>query len=248
MRPRHVDFHVHLDLYPDLRAAIDGCEARQVATLAVTTTPRAFPRNLSLARKSDFVRVGIGLHPQLVAERAAEVSIFEDLLPQTRYVGEVGLDAGPKFYRSFERQKDVFERVLKLCARSGDKILSVHSVRAAKQVLDMVEKHLPAGRGQVVLHWFTGSPGEARRAAQMGCYFSVNERMIASPKASTLLREIPRERLLTETDGPFVERDGVAIPPGDVGAVVASLAKLLGLTVAEVEALVLQNLRGLVAD
>ena len=242
MRPRRVDFHAHLDLYPDLAEAIRRCDAEEVATLAVTTTPRAFPKNLELTKGSAFVRAAIGLHPQLVLERASEISIFEDLLTQTRYVGEVGLDAGPSHYRSFDQQKMVFERVLRLCARAGDKVLSVHSVRAAKHVLDMVEAFLPPERGKVVLHWFTGSTSEARRAVEMGCYFSVNERMFANLKGQALVRTIPEDRLLTETDGPFVERDGRPVAPGDVGPVLDALGNALTYERGEVVRLVNRNL------
>src|SRR6266498_4402039 len=131
-----VDFHCHLDLYPDHTAAFAECERQGVHTLTVTTTPRAWPHNRALASKTRYVRAALGLHPQLVAERANELSLFEEYLVQTRFVGEVGLDAGPRFYRSIEIQKQVFERVLTLCANAGSKILSVHSVRSATTVLD----------------------------------------------------------------------------------------------------------------
>ena len=107
-------------------------------------------------------RASLGLHPQLVAERTNELPIWEEYLPGTRYVGEVGLDAGPRFYRSFDIQKQVFERILRACARAGGKILTIHSVRATAAVLDMIESHLPASRGKTVLHWFTGTKAETR--------------------------------------------------------------------------------------
>src|SRR3546814_18014264 len=49
MRPDYVDFHTHLDLYPDLARAIAACDRKRVATLAVTTTPKAFERNVELS-------------------------------------------------------------------------------------------------------------------------------------------------------------------------------------------------------
>ena len=137
-----------------------------------------------MASRSAYVRVALGLHPQLVAERAAELSLFETYLPEARYVGEIGLDAGPRFYRSLEQQEQVFERVLRACAEQGGKILTVHSVRTVAKVLRAIEEHLPPNRGCVVLHWFTGSRAEARRAAQLGCYFSINGEMLRSPSCS----------------------------------------------------------------
>src|SRR5207237_7025951 len=115
--------------------------------------PRAWPRNEELAAATKYVRAALGLHPQLVKEHAHELTIWRDLLPRARYVGEVGLDAGPAHYKSFDAQKAVFETILRDCAAHGGKILTIHSVRAAAAVLYMIETHLPATRGRAVLHW-----------------------------------------------------------------------------------------------
>ena len=245
MRPDYVDFHTHLDLYPDFADAIAACERRRTATLTVTTTPKAYTRNCEVARRSEFVRVGLGLHPQLVAERSSEIGLFEELLAQSRYIGEIGLDAGPRHYGSFELQKSVFERILRMCAKEGGKILSIHSVRAAKQTLDLLEMYFPRDRGTAVLHWFSGSASEACRAAALGCYFSVNKRMLASPGGRRILRDVPEDRLLTETDGPFIERDGQPIPAGDVLPVLKGIATMKGQGVFEIQSRVVENLRKL---
>jgi TatD DNase family protein len=242
-----VDFHCHLDLYPDYVAAVAECERIGVHTLAVTTTPKAWPHNLAIASKTKHVRAALGLHPQLVAERAGELALWEEYLPQARYIGEVGLDAGPRFYRSFEEQKRVFARVLMLCAEAGGKILTVHSVRAASAVLDMVELQLPPTRGRVVLHWFTGSSAEARRAINLGCYFSINAEMMRSDKHRRFVAELPIDRILTETDGPFTKCEGRPARPGDVATTVETLARVRGLDAAAMAKIVRTNLRALVS-
>lgn len=240
---RWVDFHCHVDLYKNHSALIAECDRERVATLAVTTTPKAWPRNRELASKSVHVRIALGLHPQLVAERENELPLFERYLSDARYVGEIGLDAGPRFYRSFPAQERVFERILRACAEQGGKILSVHSVRAVGKVLNHIESVLPQDRGRVVLHWFTGTSAEARRAVALGCYFSINGEMLRSPKHRQLVGGLPLNRLLTETDGPFVERDGQPLRPRDVGNTVAELAEVRSLSVKAMEDAILQNLK-----
>lgn len=227
--------------------AVNEAEEAGIYTLAVTTTPKAWPRNYELTRLTRHVRAGLGLHPQLVAERHAEIELWEKYLPQTRYVGEVGLDAGPQYYRSFDLQKQVFERILKQCAKAGGKILSVHSVRATAPVLDLIETCLPPSKGHVVLHWFTGSKAEARRAADLGCYFSVNAAMLAKERGRDLVAALPPERLLTETDGPFTQIDGRPTRPADVESTVGALASLCQFT-PDVMAMAIQtNLRALLS-
>ena len=243
--PRGVDFHCHLDLYPDHDAAIARAEAARVYTLTVTTTPKAWPRNHALTKGTRYVRAALGLHPQLVAERAGELAIWEKHLPEARYIGEVGLDAGPRFYKSFDTQKRVFRTVLERCADAGGKILTVHSVRSVPAVLDMIEAHLPHERGTAVLHWFTGSRTDARRAIALGCFFSVNAEMTRTDKGKGLVAELPLDRLLTETDGPFTQVAGRPAEPYDVGAAVSGIAASRGLSTDDVSRAVQLNLQTL---
>lgn len=245
--PRWVDFHCHLDLYRDHAAVIAECDRERVATLAVTTTPKAWKRNRELASGSQHVRVALGLHPQLVAERAGELPLFEAMLPDARYVGEIGLDAGPRFYRSLPEQERIFDRILRACAEQGGKILTVHSVRAVAKVLGHIEAALPQDRGRVILHWFTGTPAEARRAAALGCYFSINSEMLRSPKHRKLVEQLPLKRLLTETDGPFVEIQGAPVRPTSVSSTVRELAAALGTDSSVLATTIISNLRVLVS-
>lgn len=244
---RGVDFHCHLDLYPDFPANIQECERAGIATLAVTTTPKAYLRNEELSRSTVHVRAALGLHPQLVAQRAEELGLFEKLLPRTRYVGEVGLDAGRQHYGSFTRQAEVFTVILQLCAQAGGKILSVHSIRSAGQVLNLVEKHLPSERGRVVLHWFSGNASELRRAIELGCYFSVNTTMLSTPSGQSTISAIPLDRLLTETDGPFVQIGGKPARPGDVVSLTAALADKLRRAPEELRTQLVSNVHCLLA-
>lgn len=247
-RPEWVDFHCHLDLYPDHIALIAECEREAVATLAVTTTPKAFPRNRDLAATSSYVRVALGLHPQLVAERAGELPLFERHLHETRYVGEIGLDAGPRFYKSLGAQERIFERILSACAEQGDKILSIHSVRAVGKVLVHLERAIPPGRAKSVLHWFTGTASEARRAVTMGCYFSINAAMLKTTKHRDLVAALPIDRLLTETDGPFVESNGRPLRPLDVADAVTQLAETRGVPAEAMAKQIITNLRVLLSS
>lgn len=226
MSPPLVDFHCHLDLFPDPVSAVSDAENAGIYTLTVTTTPKAWLRNHDFTKNTKYVRAALGLHPQLIAERSAELNLWEEYLPQARYVGEVGLDAGPRYFRSLDLQKEVFTQILQKCAKAGGKIMSVHSVRTATTVLDLIESHLPRHQGQAVLHWFTGSSSEARRAVDLGCYFSINAAMLSNDRGRKLVAAIPSDRLLTETDAPFTKVGDRPSAPIDVSATVDALAAL----------------------
>jgi len=114
-----IDLHCHIDLFPDPAAVLDGAEANGTFVLAVTTTPRAFEGNLRLVEGRRRIRVALGLHPELVAERHAEVDLFVDLLPRTAFVGEVGIDGSPRNRASLALQEKVFARIVDECSKIG---------------------------------------------------------------------------------------------------------------------------------
>jgi len=242
-----VDMHCHLDLYPNHQSLINECEDAGLFTLAVTTTPKAWIVNNRLAQVTRHVRAALGLHPQLVKERANEFSLWESYLAETRYVGEVGLDAGPRFYKSLDLQKQVFKEILLRCAKTGNKILTIHSIRATTIVLDHIEAFLPPGRGKIVLHWFTGSVAEVKRAIDMGCYFSINSTMLANERHATVVASIPFDKILTETDGPFTQIANRSSKPVDVVYAVEKLAKIVNLPATTVALRIRENLKALLS-
>ena len=225
-----VDFHCHLDLSPHLDTAVARAEAASVHTLTVTMKPSDWPRNVEATRNTRYVRAALGLHPRLVAQCAGELPLWEEYFPHTRYIGEVGLDAGSSFCDSLHAQRQIFRTVLECCAEVGGKILSVHSVRSIPDVLDMIERHLPQDRGTVVLHWFEGTPTQAGDAVALGCFFSVNAAMTRNEKGRLLIAALPEDRILTETDAPFTQVDGRDAEPADIDAVIDAVARVRGVS------------------
>ena len=155
-------------------------------TLTVTTTPRAWPKNYELTKDTKYVRAALGLHPQLVTQHPQDIDIWDKYIDQTRFVGEVGIDAGPRYYRSIDAQKAVFEHVLKRCALSGPKILTIHSVRAVKTVLDHLNGFCPWRNTSVsLLVYRQYFRNETSLRARM--LLSVNAQMLAGERGRSLL-------------------------------------------------------------
>lgn len=242
-----VDFHCHLDLYPDHLGLIEECERLGIKTLSVTNAPSVWPRNKRSVEYCRHVRVALGLHPQLAHEREREIELFERYLPETRYVGEVGLDGSPDYSSTKGIQRRIFRRILELCAQAGGKVLTVHSRRATREVIEMISTYLPQDRGKVVLHWFTGTKREAKQAIEAGCYFSVNIRMLESEQRRDLVDSLPRDLVLTETDGPFVRIGEAVTKPKDVVKTIEGLASLWKTDEPNVIASIKENLITLLA-
>lgn len=239
---RFIDAHCHLDLFPSYDQAAGQALESNTAVIAVTTTPRAWRQNVKLAQAYPDIIPALGLHPQLVGTHSEEVGLFEEYLPEARWVGEIGLDASARFYPFFDLQREVFSRILDSCAREGGKVLTVHSVRSAKLVLDlMVESRIFDSDCKVVLHWFTGGLRQGHRALELGCYLPINGAMLEQHQHKLLLLEIPSDRLLTESDGPFSQALGGQQTPASMAGVVEELARMRAQPMAELQAAIATN-------
>ena len=92
--------------------------------------------------------------------------------------------------------------------------MSIHSRGATKETLDELEQH--AGASTPVLHWFSGTQRELRRAIDLGCWFSVGPAMLKGEKGRKLAELMPVDRVLTETDGPFARNGNHPLFPWNV--------------------------------
>lgn len=115
-------------------------------------------------------------------------------------------------------------------------------------MLNHVEEFLPPEKGKIVLHWFTGTKAEAKRAVEMGCYFSINAAMLDNERHNSMVSVIPLDRMLTETDGPFTKTMERASRPADVAFVVEALGRLYSQPAITVAATIRENLRRLIVE
>lgn len=241
-----IDFHCHLDLYPDPAAVRDECERRGLYILSVTTTPSAWTNTAELAINAKRIRTALGLHPQLAEQRMSELPLFDEFLPATRYVGEIGLDGSPEFRPQWQSQRRAFEHILARCSDAGGRVMSIHSRRASREVLDALEAFPNAGTP--VLHWFSGTLRDLDRAISLGCWFSIGPVMLKSENGRRLVVRMPRERMLTESDGPFAQINGQAVMPWHVKQAMDELGEIWELRHEEVALTIHSNLKRLLED
>lgn len=212
---------------------------RNVGVLSVTTTPSAWPGTVHLARGHSAIKTALGLHPQLARERKHELDLFDRYFAEARFIGEVGLDGSPEFREFWSDQVEVFEHVLQACERAEKEIISVHSRRAATHVLNCLDKF--TGVRRPILHWFSGTAAELRRAVDRDCWFSVGPTMLAGSKGRSLAAAMPRDRVLLETDGPFTQLRGTVLRPWDVALACRLLSEVWGIDADEAGRVVRSN-------
>jgi TatD DNase family protein len=240
-----MDLHCHLDLYENPVEVAQEAVRRQIYVLSVTTTPSAWAGTSALAPEGSRIRTALGLHPQLVGERGGEMPLFEKLFSQTSYIGEIGLDGGPEYASSWDRQVEIFSAALRMCARAGGRVITIHSRRAATPVLDCLSE---AGDvGKPILHWFSGTKSEIQRAVALNCWFSVGPAMLRGARGRDLTKLMPRDRVLLETDGPFGRAGDSPLYPWDANTCVPVLADIWQISIDRAETVLSGNLHRLVA-
>lgn len=236
--------HCHVDLYPDHDEILRDIKDSGFYVLSVTTVPSAFKGTTNLTRDIKHCKTALGLHPQLAHLRKSELPLFDELVGETRYIGEIGLDGSKGYKEHLSDQLVVFSHILKKCESFSDKILTIHSLNAVDLVLDNLAAYPNAGKP--ILHWFLGNKRQVTMACELGCYFSVGPSMLSSVRAKKVLSWIPRERILLETDGPFATVKGKALTPSDVKQVINYFCTDWELSTQSVLNILSANLRNLV--
>ena len=195
--------------HPD--AVADEATALGLGLFDCGVNPRDFASVHGRTRRPPTVIKGIGLHPWWLADGHCgfdEINLLCEVAAQERYIGEVGLDFSARFAGSEPLQTQALDQLCETLAQHPltGRVISIHAVRSAGTVLDILESHgllIPNPSSPVIIfHWFSGTSDELVRARDAGCYFSVNERMLASKRGREYARQIPLDRLLLETDAP----------------------------------------------
>ena len=238
-----IDFHCHLDLYTDPMKIFDEVKRRKTEVLAVTTSPRAFVKTSQYFRGTKNVRVALGFHPELVKQRSSEKELFFEQMRSTRFLGEIGIDGSQRAKQSLSEQIEFFDEVVHTAAVYGGKVLSIHSRGAVKEVLQILEKY--EGEYVPILHWFTGSVRDAKKAIKLGCWFSVNPNMCFTSSGKEVIDCIPLDRILPETDAPFTQKEGVPYMPWDT-TVTLYIAKEKSMEFDDMNELLHRNLQELI--
>ena len=211
MELQSFDAHCHFDLMARPNAVAHEAATMGLGLFDCGVDPRGFAAANKRASCSSNIIAGVGLHHWWIADGrcgAAEVDLLCELATRERFISEVGLDFSSRFAGTEEIQAQAFERLCQALSQNplAGRVLSIHAVRAAGATLDILEsngllKDTP-NSPTIIFHWFSGTSDELVNARHTGCFFSINERMLATKRGREYARQIPLDRLLLETDAP----------------------------------------------
>ncbi len=248
-----VDAHCHLEMRAfedDFTQVLDRAWKEGIEFIVtVAVELNSGRRSLSLA-KDPRIYVSLGIHPHYAGQVGKdELRVMEDMAhhPKVRAIGETGMD----LYRSLSprrKQEEVFRWHINLAEKLGLPLV-IHCRDAVEEVLKVLdEEGVPAAGGMI--HCFSGDGSIAKEFLRRGFYLSFSG-VITYPKADPLreaLKETPLDRLLSETDAPYlapVPHRGRRNEPAFVVETVRAMAKIRGIPLEEMGRTIAENARKL---
>lgn len=251
----YIDTHCHLDqeeFDADRREVVARARAAGVeAIISIGVTAASSESTWALAQEHEGVFASVGIHPNYcAAAEPGDWGRIEELAggPKVVALGETGLD----FYRDYAPaalQEDYFDRHLRLSQRTGLPFV-VHTRASEDHVVAMLREAARRGPLRGVMHSFTGTADMAAECVALGLFVSFAG-MLTFKKSEALrdvARSIPADRLLVETDSPYLSPDplrGKRNEPGHVVHTAACLAAVRGMPTEELAALTTANARRL---
>jgi TatD DNase family protein len=247
------DVHAHLThpkLLPDVDAIVARARDRGVTTIVSNgLNPRDNAATLALAARHPTVKPALGFYPvdTVLAEMTARgidyprdeepvtaaegIAFVRDHVAQAFAVGEIGLDGHWVPEELWARQEDAFRALVRL-ALEADKAIVVHTRKRERRAFEILRE---LGATRVDWHCFGGKVALARQIAEHGHWFSIPANARRSESFTRMLQTLPRERLLLETDCPYLspnreERN----EPATVAGTAEYAAELWGTSVDEV--------------
>ena len=240
-----IDTHAHLfnEYYDDIQGILDKAKSKGIDKVIVAADNiKTCYEVIEHAKEYDNYYFCVGIHPENVDDSLDELKkIIEDNKDNPKFVGigEIGLD----YYwtkDNKEKQKELFEEQLKI-AEQYNKPVVVHSREATKDTIDILDKY----KLTVDIHCFSGSKETAEIYIKKGYYLGIGGVItFKNANLKEVIKDIPLENLLLETDSPFLTPEpyrGETNDSSHVYEVAEFLANLKGVSIEEIEQKTTQN-------
>lgn len=247
-----IDAHAHIDRY-DLVGdnALDSTLAEitqhEIFTISNSMDLASYQRNLEISKSCDWVLPVFGVHPWNAPQVVDRLGDLSDAIEQSPMIGEIGLDYHfVEDSSAYPSQRKVLEFFLS-AANKQNKIVILHTKGAEKDILGYLDQYQLS---RVIVHWYSGPLDIFRELLARRVYFTVGIEVLYSEHIQKIAREIPSERLLTETDNPGGPHSITGKPgrPALIQDIVRGIAEVRETLVQSVINTVQANLLSLIRD
>ena len=239
-----IDAHCHIDQFRKPPEIARKSEDKGIITIAVTSLPEHFKLGYPHLTNFTYVRLALGFHPMLAGKNKFDENLFRSLAPKTSYIGEVGLDFSEKDTSRRQSQIDVLDKIFEI-VNDRPRFISLHSRKAERSLFDILINHKIK---KAVFHWYSGPLNLIDRLVSADHFFSINPAMIKSKNGQKIIERIPVDRILTESDGPYVMTIGKPAEPKDVRLVIEHLKIIWNKSFDETDQIIKRNFKTMISD
>lgn len=195
-----IDAHTHIDQYgDDLPKALNQIRKLSILSLAVSMDIPSFRKTQEIAKDEPLIIPSFGIHPWKAPKYVNRLEELAEPLDEALAVGEIGLcHRFVEDEAEYPAQRTVFNYFLDAAERTG-KLINLHTSGAEEDILENLKRrNLPA----IIVHWYSGPVKYVQEYLDLGAYFTIGVEVLQSKKIQKLAKELPEDRILTETDNP----------------------------------------------
>lgn len=233
-----IDTHCHINFFSNAGDIALACEEKKVHTIYVTTLPSQFEETYPYVKNLQYIYPSLGFHClEHKYDLNEEKKLFLKNIYKTKFIGEVGLDFSKKAVTTHNQQIEILEFILSNI-QNKDKIVSVHSASAEDKVLELLIKY---EINKVIFHWYSGKISTLKQILEKNYYFSINAAMCKSKKGQNIISKLPRDKVLIETDAPFIKN----VLPYQNDFVYSYLSDVWDIQITEVKIQMLRNFKSI---
>jgi TatD DNase family protein len=240
-----IDVHCHLeqkDYEKDRDEVIEKCKRELKAVITCCCHPDDFGLTMKMVEKyKNFVFATVSIHPEYIKEiEHLRVDDFLKKIEENKEkivgIGETGLDFIIEEPEWREKQKELFIKFIDL-AKNLNLPLVIHARKAFAEAIEILEKF---GAKRVLMHFFTAKE-LLPKIIKNGWSISVNTTLLNSKKIKKIVRDLPIEKIMTETDSPWLGPEGKRNDPLSVKIVAEEIAKIKKVEFKKVDEITDQN-------
>jgi TatD DNase family protein len=240
-----IDVHCHLeqkDYEKDRNEVIEKCKRELKAIITCCCHPDDFDLTMKMVEKHrNFVFATVSIHPEYVKEiENLNVDDFLKRIEENKEkivgIGETGLDFIIEELEWREKQKELFIKFIDF-AKNLNLPLVIHARKAFAEAIEILEKF---GAKRVLMHFFTAKE-LLPKIIKNGWSISVNTTLLNSKKIKKIVRDLPIEKIMTETDSPWLGLNGKRNDPTSIKFVIEKIAEIKKIDLKEVDRITTQN-------
>lgn len=230
----YIDFHNHIDFYKDeeIDSVINCINLNKIKIIACSMDEESYLKNIEISKKSDYIVPIFGIHPWKVKNNI-DIDKFEYYIKNTPLIGEIGLD----FHwiedkDTYPHQIKVFEFFLQ-SAKKYDKYINIHTKGCEELILNLLKKYDISS--QSIIHWYSGDKDTLKKLIDAKCYFTGSVDLGYIKHSKDIIKEIPANKLLAETDGPTALQwvNGTYGMPDEIKNVYKNICEIKNLDIEE---------------